>query len=92
MMEEGFEPLQEVKRKIRVNFRGKKTIKYKCARGFRWNENTKTCVKITGDELVTMRRAVRKALITKKNEGNAFKKRVIRKRNKALKYRKNYGL
>lgn len=84
--------LPEVRRKIRVNARGKKTIKFKCVKGFKWNPNSKTCEKITGDQLTSIRRAVRKALLTKKNEGLTLQKRVILKRRKALKYRKSYGL
>lgn len=89
---ESVEQLDEVTRKIKVNFRGQKKIKMKCARGFKWNPNTGACEKISGEELAKMRKSIRKALITKKAKGSAFRLRVVRKMRKALRYRKQMGL
>lgn len=84
--------LNEVTRKIRVDARGTKTIKMKCQPGFKYNPATKTCEKITGAELAMHRKATRKALITKKNEGKALKVRVAKKIRKAKRFRKMLGL
>ena len=89
---ESVEQLDEVTRKIKVDFRGQKRIKMKCARGFKWNPNTGACEKISGEELAKMRKSIRKALITKKAEGSAFRLRVVRKMRKAFRYRKQMGL
>ncbi len=89
---ESVEQIDEVTRKIKVNSMGKKRIKMQCARGFKWNPTTNACEKISGAELATMRKAIRKALITKKSEGSAFRLRVIRRTRKALRYRKQMGL
>lgn len=82
----------ELFRKARVNFRGVKTIKIKCGRGFKYNSAMKTCQKITGDLLIHMRRAIKKAVLTKKAAGASFMKRVLRKRTKAMKFRHAFGL
>jgi hypothetical protein len=92
VMDEAVENIAEAKRTIRVNFRGVKRIKMKCGKGFKWNPTEKQCQKIGGQDLAIMRRSIRQALITKKNEGSSLRRRVIRKRKKALKYRKSYGL
>ena len=84
--------LQEVKRQIKVNSRGTKRIKMKCRPGFKWDVNQKACVKIGGSELATNRRSHRRAVLTKRSQGVAFKKRVLRKTRKALRFRKALGL
>lgn len=89
---ESVEQINEVTRKIRVNAMGKKRIKMQCQRGFKWNPSTHSCEKISGTELAVMRKAIRKALITKKSEGNTFRLRVARKVRKALRFRKSLGL
>jgi hypothetical protein len=91
-MSESAERIDEVERKIKVTFRGKKWIKMQCPRGFRWNPDTKSCEKISGTELAKMRKSIRKALITKRSLGIAYRKRIIRKMRKALRYRKQMGL
>lgn len=86
------EQIDEVIRKIRVNSRGKKTIKMQCAPGFRWDPHIEACVKITGQELAVMRKASRRALITKRSEGSAFKVRLKRRIKRAFKFRQMMGM
>lgn len=84
--------LDEVMRKIRVNARGLKSIKMQCPSGFKWDPSLEACMKITGAELSTMRRASRHALITKRNEGQALKVRVKRRIKRAFKFRQMMGM
>lgn len=84
--------ISEVKRKIKVNFTGKKRIKMVCSPGFKWDPNNSVCSKITGQELIDIRRGIRAALLTKKSEGAALKKRIIRRTKKAMKFRQLFGL
>ena len=86
------EQLDEVMRKIRVNARGLKSIKMQCPHGFKWDPSLGACMKITGQELSTMRKASRRAIITKKNEGQALKVRVKRHIRRAFKFRQMMGL
>lgn len=84
--------LSEVRRKIKVNFRGKKRIKMQCSPGFKWDAAAKTCKKISGAQVAVMRKAMRRAVLTKKSMGQSFKARVIRKTRKANRFRKSFGL
>lgn len=84
--------LTEVKRRIKVNFRGKKRIKMQCKPGFKWNAAKRVCEKIAGDELAKNRKSHRRAILTKRSMGSAFKKRVLRKTTKAKRFRKALGL
>lgn len=84
--------LSEVRRKIKVNFRGKKRIKMQCSPGFKWDGAAKTCKKISGQQVAVMRKAMRRAVLTKKSMGQSFKARVIRKSRKANRFRKSFGL
>lgn len=84
--------LTEVRRKIKVNFRGKKRVKMQCNPGFKWNPATRTCEKIQGAQLAANRKSQRRAVLTKRAMGTAFKKRVIRKSAKARRYRAALGL
>lgn len=89
---EAFEQIDEVERKVRVNARGLKSIKMKCPSGFKWDPSIQACMKITGAELATMRKASRHAIITKKSEGQALKVRVKRRIRRAFKFREMMGL
>lgn len=84
--------LTEVKRRVKVNARGTKRIKMQCNRGYKWDPNMKACVRISGQELATKRKSNRKAVLTKRAMGSSFKKRVIRKTKKAMRYRSALGL
>ena len=86
------EELLEVLRKIRYNSHGVRSIKMKCMKGFKWDPTISACLKITGSEVAIMRRASRRALITKRSEGNALKVRFKRRINKAFRFRKMMGL
>lgn len=76
----------------KVNSRGEKRRRVKCRPGFKLNATGTSCVPISGGEKASKRLAIRKALRTKRAMGTAFKRRVNRKRNRALKRRKGYGL
>lgn len=84
--------LMEVRRTIRINSRGTKSIKMKCMPGFKWDGARKACVKITGSALAVSRKGHRKAVLTKKSKGNSFRARVVRKQKKARRFRKMMGL
>jgi len=81
--------IEEVRRVIRVSSKGKKTRRIKCRSGFRKEGNR--CVPMTGSEKRTKRISIRKAVRTK-NANPATKKRATRKRLKAMRKRKAYGL
>lgn len=86
------EILQEVKRKVKVNFKGKKRLKMQCAKGFKYDHNRRVCVKITGHDMMQMKRAHKKASRTKKASGTGFKLRTFRKTKKANRFRKLMGI
>ena len=83
---------EALKRVFKVDARGGKRVKMKCGKGFKWNAERHACEKITGAELAMKRKAIKKAVRTKKSMGNAFKVRMVRKMKKAKKFRKGYGL
>lgn len=85
-------PLDEAKLITKVNFRGEKRRRVKCRPGYKLNDTGTSCVPISGTEKAGKRKAIRKALRTKKAMGAAFQARVKRKRVRALKKRKAYGL
>ena len=85
-------PLEEVKKRMQLNFTGKKRIKMQCAKGFKYDAGAKSCVKIGGDELAAKRKATIKALISRKAGGAALKNRANIRTKKAMKFRKAMGL
>ena len=84
------EELDEVTRRIKVNSQGKRRVKMQCRPGFKWDGSA--CVKITGAELATNRKAKRRMVISKRSQGNTLKIRVLRKTRKANRFRKAMGL
>lgn len=84
--------LDEVKKKIRVNFKGQKRVKMQCAPGFKYNAETKSCEKISGEALAKHRKATIRALVTRKAGGASLKKRAALRTKKAMKFRKAMGL
>lgn len=85
-------PLDEARKRIQVNFTGKKRVKVQCAKGFKYDATAKTCVKIAGDELATRRKASIKALVSRKAGGAALKNRAAIRTKKAMKFRSALGL
>lgn len=83
--------LNEIKRKVKFNFKGKKRIKMQCRKGFKYVPERRVCVKITGSDMMNMKRQHIRASRTKKAAGIGFKNRVVRKTKKALRFRKNAG-
>lgn len=84
--------ITEVRRRVKVNFRGKRRIKMQCRPGFKWMPESRSCVKITGAEVAQKRRAMRRAVRTRKAQGASFKVRMLRKTRKARRFRKSMGL
>lgn len=76
----------------KVNAAGQKTKRVRCKPGFKLNSTGTSCVPITGGEKASKRLAIRKALRTKRAEGQALKNRTKRKRIKAMRKRKALGL
>lgn len=76
----------------KVDSRGTKIRRIKCPPGYKLNDNGTSCVPITGSEKMQKRIAMRKAIRTKRSKGPAAQKRANRKRLRALKKRKQYGL
>lgn len=86
------EQLEEAKRVIRVDSRGKKTRRIKCRKGYKLSSNGKTCVPMSGSEKSSKRKSIKKAIRTKKASGSGKRKLATRKRLKAMRKRKNYNL
>lgn len=76
----------------KVNARGEKRRRVKCRPGYKLNDQKTSCVPITGGEKATKRRSIRKAIRTKKAMGKGAVIRSKRKRIRAMKKRKAYGL
>lgn len=89
-MTDNTDNLDEVKVIKKVNSRGEKTLKKKCPKGFRLQGGA--CVPVTGAEKASKRKAIKKAVRTKKQAGSGLKRRTTKKRLKALKKRKAMGL
>lgn len=90
--DEDEEILDEQRRIVKVNSRGEKTRRIKCRPGYKLNSTGTACVPMTGGEKATKRKAIRKAIRTKKAMGQGFQNRVKRKRAKAMRRRKGLGL
>ena len=86
------EELIEAKRVIRVNSKGVKTRKVKCRKGYRLGSSGVSCVPATGSERSKKRRSIKKAIRTKRAAGASLKRRTTKKRLKAIKRPKSYGL
>lgn len=84
------EIVTEVKRRVKVNSKGKRRIKMQCRKGFKWT-GTK-CEKISGAAKTAKRRSIRKAVRTKKAKGSGFRRIVNIKTKKANRKRKSMGL
>lgn len=82
--------LDEIKRIVKVNSRGKRRIKMKCKKGYKFDG--RKCVKISGKELVNKRRAIRKSIRTKRSKGSGYKKRIVRLTKRAVRKRRSMGL
>lgn len=89
--EEGVE-LDEIAKKITVNYRGVKKLKMKCPKGFKYSPAEHACVKIGGDELAKKRKASIKATRTRKAGGKALAARAAVRTKKAMNFRKAAGL
>ncbi len=85
---------EELAEKIitKVNSKGKKTRRKKCKRGYKLSSDGSRCERVSGRDKAKKKKAIRKAVRTKKAQGGSSRKRTTRKRLRALKKRKNYGL
>ena len=84
--------VDEARRITKVTSKGEKTRRIKCPSGYKLSSSGNSCVPVTGSEKANKRKSIRKAIRTKKSKGDAYKKRTTRKRLKALKRRKGFGL
>lgn len=78
--------------KFRVHANGQKQKKRICPKGYKPSSDGNSCVPITASERNTMKVAHRKASITKKAAGASMQKRAERRRKKAMKYRRMFGV
>lgn len=84
--------LFEVRKKIKMNFKGKKRIKMQCHKGFKYVPERRVCVKITGSEMMDMKRSHIKARRTKKAAGTGYQKRINKKTKRAMRFRKQANI
>lgn len=77
---------------IRVHSNATKTKKLVCPHGYQPNEEGSSCVPISSEQKLHMKQGAREAKITKKAEGEGLKKKTLKKRKKALKFRKMMGV
>ena len=84
--------IEEARRITKVNSKGEKTKRLKCRKGFKLSSDGTSCVPVTGSEKQAKRKSIRKAVRTKKMQGAGAKRRATKKRLKAMKKRKSYGL
>lgn len=84
--------VSEAKIITKVNSKGKKRRRVRCRPGFKLNDRKTSCIPITGGEKARKKRAIRKSLRTKRAKGKSLQIRTQRKRIKAMKRRKAYGL
>jgi hypothetical protein len=84
------EELEERKRIIKVNAKGQRRIKIKCKKGFKYADGK--CMKITGSELTTKRKAIRRSVRTKKQKGSGYQRKIQRLRGRAVRKRRSMGL
>lgn len=87
-----FSTLTEIKKKVKMNFKGKKRIKMQCHKGFKYVPSRRVCVKITGSEMMDMKRSHIKASRTKKAAGTGYQKRINKKTKKAIRFRKQANI
>ena len=76
----------------KVNSKGMKRKKLKCPKGYKISPSGNTCVPITGSEKTEKRLAIIKAVRTRRQGGVAKKRKTTRKRLKAMRFRKSFGL
>lgn len=86
--------LTEQKIVIRVTSRGKRIRRIQCPPGrvLKMVNGKKMCVTQTGVEKFNKKIAVQKANRTKKSKGEGYKRKINRKRTRAIKKRKEMGL
>ena len=89
-------PVQEIvteaRRIIRVTSRGEKIRRVKCRKGYKLAASRQSCVPITGSDRAKKRRSMRKMIRTKRAKGASLRRRTTRKRLKAMRRRRAYGL
>jgi hypothetical protein len=84
--------LSELTRRVKVDFHGKRKVKMQCAPGFKYDPVRMTCTKITGAELAMSRLAHKQMVRTKNSKGQSYKRRIIFRDKRALRFRKMMGI
>lgn len=87
-----YSTLTEVKKRVKMNFKGKKRIKMQCNKGFKYVPERRVCVKITGSEMMDMKRSHIRAKRTKKAAGSGYQKRINKKTKRAMRFRKQANI
>lgn len=82
--------IEETRIITKVNSKGVKRKRKKCRPGFQLKGGK--CVPMSGVEKASKKRAIRKSVRTKKAGGESLRRRSNKKRLKALKKRKSFGL
>lgn len=84
--------LNEIRKKVKMNFKGKKRIKMQCNKGFKYDVQRRVCTKITGSDMMDLKRQHIKANRTIKAKGVNFFNKRTRKTKKAMRFRKSGGI
>jgi len=84
--------ITEARRIIRVTSRGEKIRRVKCRKGYKLAASKQSCVPITGSDRAKKRRSIKKSIRTKRAKGASLRRRSTRKRLKAMRRRRAYGL
>lgn len=84
--------LSEITRRVKVDFHGKRKVKMQCAPGFKYDAKRMTCVKIDGAEMAISRLAHKQMVRTKNSKGQSYKRRIIFRDKRALRFRKMMGI
>lgn len=93
-LEESYEIITELQRKIRITSRGARIRRIKCPPGrvLKTINGRKVCVVPTGTQKLKKRLAIRKANRTKRARGANYQRRISFRRSRAMKRRKSMGL
>lgn len=63
-----------------------------CHKGFKYVPERRVCVKITGSEMMDMKRSHIKAKRTKKAAGSGYQKRINKKTKRAIRFRRQANI
>lgn len=76
----------------KVNAKGKRRRRLKCAPGFKLSADGSRCEVMVASERRTRKLGNRKAIRSKKRMGMGYARKIERRKKKAMKFRKTMGL